>query len=202
MIKKNIVKSLENLCRDYLGTVRNVFVILLVVATLFVMLNLIGYENKIDISATLKNKILGNFVIINSPPKVKLFTYYGTEFGLGTTSKIEFIDNGQVLNSKKQQRIYVGVYNDEGKSLKEATFIIEIPEGTTVINKEEIKNFPWIDMGVQYNYFYPRGILPKSGQMLHPPLELELLKGANEIQYQILCEDFLPKKGTFVLKVD
>lgn len=192
------IKFMKSLWTDYTKVLRGFVAALLVILTLFIILNIFGY--KVDIVNSIKNKILANFLVIDSPPRVRLFTYYGTEFGLPTTSKIEFIEDKQVLTSKRSQRIYVGVYNDEGRSLKNVSFIIKLPKNAEVTNKEEIIN-QWFDMDTQFSYFYPRNILPRSGQMLHPPIELKFLNKVNEIEYQILCEDFLPKKGNFILNV-
>jgi len=190
---------MKTLWTDYTKILRGFVAALLVIVTLFIILNIFGYQ--VDIFNSIKNKILANFLVINSPPRVRLFTYYGTEFGLPTTSKIEFIKDKQALISKRNQRIYVGVYNDEGRTLKNVSFVIKIPKGARVTNKEEIKN-QWYDMDTQFTYFYPRDILPRSGQMLHPPIALEFSNKSNEINYQILCEDFLPKKGSLVLNVN
>lgn len=195
---QRFIKFMKSLWIDYIKILRGFVTALLVILTLFIILNIFGY--KVRILDSIKNKILANFIVMNSSPRVRLFTYYGTEFGLSTTSKIEFIDDKQVLTSKRTQRIYVGVYNDEGRSLKNVSFVIKIPKNTEVTNKEEINN-QWFDMDTQFSYFYPRNILPRSGQMLHPPIELKFSNGANEIEYQILCEDFLPKKGSFTLNI-
>lgn len=192
-------KPIKNVWIDFCKLWQGLIAALLVIISLFIIVRFFGY--KVDIVRSLNDKILGNFVVIDASPRVRLFTYYGTEFGLPTTSKVEFIKDRQILSSKRKQRIYVGVYNDEARSLKNVTFNLVIPDNAKVINKEEIKNTFWIDMDKQCGYYYPRNISSGTGVMLHPPLELEFSNKTNEIKYKISCEDFLPKEGSFTLKL-
>lgn len=199
IIEKKTVRFLKDVWVDFCKIWKALIAALLVLISLFIILKLFGV--KVDILKSLNDKLLGKFVVINSPPRVRLFTYYGTEFGLPTTSVKEFIKDGQILSSKRKQRIYVGVHNDEPRSLKEVTFNFIIPDNVKVINKNEIKNTFWFDMDKQYCYYYPRNIPSGAGIMLHPSLELEFSDETNEINYKILCKDFLPKEGRFILKV-
>lgn len=179
------------------------------IATSIVILLLslvLGYYN-VSVIKSFQEKVLKNFIVLNMPPRVRTFTFYGTEFGLKTSGVPEFIQEKAVLKSKKEQSLFFGVWNDEGRNLNHVNFVIFIPKGVKVVNKNEtlIPVAPWIEMlpDQQYEYFDVVPLGPGRGRMFHPTLRVEFPgQGVYLFQYQVLCDDFLPAKGSFFLKVE
>lgn len=162
---------------------------------------LFGY--KIDLKNSIERKILDNFCVYARPPKIRLFTIYGTELGFNSTEQVEFIKEGQLLRiNPREEDLFVGVWNDEGRNLEAVTFILFIPNGVEVIDCKE-----WIPLftNKQYQYDYPKKIRPNSGLMLDPTLKVKFLNINGQDQYDfdyiVLSDDFLPKKGKFFIRV-
>lgn len=105
---------------------------------------------------------------------------------------------------KLEKPIWIGIKNNENISLENVLFKIFLPEGVVPINEQKWKN-AWreFDVNIGKGFFaqFRDNIQPERGSHFDPPLQVKFPKaGDYYIFYIYFCDNFVPKKGYFIIR--
>ncbi|MBI4972194.1 MAG: hypothetical protein HZA27_02880 [Candidatus Omnitrophica bacterium] len=148
-------------------------------------------------------------VVVSWKPDAYLYTQYGYEYGLSAKysgeSKNE-IPNGKILNINTLEKpIWIGIFNKENISLRNVLFKIYLPKEVIPINEGNwAKGWREFDTDVGRGFYanFERNIQPNRGAHFDPPIEVKFPgPGSYPISYIYFCEDFLPQRGNFIIRV-
>ncbi len=137
---------------------------------------------------------------IGSPPKLKvsLFSQYAYEYELGTPNdQIQKITPTSTLISRTAEKaLYLGVNNEERKSLLLRSIKIIPPPGVTVLQANG-----WIGPLQGYDYPVREKINPGMGWVISAPMGVKFSKpGLYTFRYMVSCDDYRPFLSTFTIK--
>lgn len=198
-LKKVLLEQLLKLCETFFTLVRTLVIILLLSSLIWIC------GGRPDIYKSFQ-KTLQDIVVIRLEPRGNLYTQYPNEYSIGKYGDAAQIPNGKILTIDELEKpIWIGIKNNENVSLENVLFKIYLPPGVMLINEERWKS-GWrefdVDTGKGFFTQFKDNIQPERGSHFDPPLQVKFPKaGDYYISYIYFCDNFMPKKGHFIIRV-